>query len=93
MTGSGHYIFATAMPMAAGLGGVVLCRGGCLLMGLLDPSVTWFGEVRWHIKCSFHNWLHISACAGAVAIGYGRVVTRRKGFSPVDSHSPLYMCS
>ena len=79
--------------MAAELGGVVACREECLLIGLLDPSIAWFGEVKWHIKCSFYNWLHMSACTGAVAIGCGGVVTRRGGFSPVGSHGPLCMCS
>ena len=82
-----HHISTATIPMASKLGKVVINHKVLPLLKLLDPSITWFCKVTWHVNSLC---LH-STCT--MATKHGKMVTYRYGLSPINSHNPLNMFS
>ena len=76
------------MPTANKLGKVVTHHEELPLKTLHDPSITWFCEVKWHIKYFISPY-----CTRPMATKHGKVVPLCEGHPPINSHNPLNMYS
>ena len=85
--------------MASKLAKVVIYHEELPLIKLLDPSITWFCKVTWHVKyfstCTqlALSTCNISTCTRPMAIKHGKMMTHTDELPPIHSHNPLNMCS